>query len=51
MIYNSLETTPENALNGTSVLNTFASLNGANILRVHDVTEATELKKLLSLLN
>jgi dihydropteroate synthase len=35
------------ALNGTTVLNTIALLNGANILRVHDVKEAMEVVKLL----
>ncbi|MGH2666849.1 dihydropteroate synthase [Flavobacterium sp.] len=42
MIYKTLETTAENALNGTSVLNTIALTKGANILRVHDVKEAVE---------
>ncbi|MGC3977208.1 MAG: dihydropteroate synthase [Paludibacteraceae bacterium] len=42
MIYKFLETTPELALNGTSVLHTLALLNGANILRVHDVKQAVE---------
>ena len=42
MIYKLLESTPEEALNGTTVLNTLALLNGANILRVHDVKEALE---------
>jgi dihydropteroate synthase len=46
MIYKMLETTPENALNGTSVLNTIALTKGANILRVHDVKEAVECVKL-----
>jgi dihydropteroate synthase len=46
MIYKTLETTPENALNGTSVLNTIALTKGANILRVHDVKEAVECVKL-----
>lgn len=46
MIYKTLETTPENALNGTSALNTIALLNGASILRVHDVKEAMECVKL-----
>ena len=46
MIYKFLETSPEEALNGTSVLN-FASLSkGARILRVHDVKEAVETIKL-----
>lgn len=42
MIFKQLETNPEEALNGTSVLNTIALLNGAKILRVHDVREASE---------
>ncbi len=46
-IYKILETTPEEALNGTTVLNTLGLLNGANILRVHDVKEAVECIKLL----
>lgn len=46
MIYNLLDTSPEEALNGTSVLNTIALMNGAQILRVHDVKEATEAIKL-----
>ena len=41
-IYKTLGTTVENALNGTTVLNTMALLNGATILRVHDVKEASE---------
>lgn len=46
MIYKSLETIPENALNGTTVLNTVALTKGAKILRVHDVKEAMECVKL-----
>lgn len=46
MIYKTLETTAENALNGTSVLNTIALSKGAAILRVHDVKEAVECVKL-----
>ena len=42
MIYKTLETNAENALNGTSVLNTIALTKGAKILRVHDVKEAVE---------
>ncbi|MEN9521994.1 MAG: hypothetical protein RL065_371 [Bacteroidota bacterium] len=42
MIYKTLQTTADNALNGTTVLNTIALQNGANILRVHDVKEAME---------
>ncbi|HEV8079513.1 MAG TPA: dihydropteroate synthase [Chitinophagaceae bacterium] len=45
-IYKTLNTTAENALNGTTVLNTLALQNGANILRVHDVKEAKEAVKL-----
>ena len=46
-IYKTLGTTPEQALNGTTVLNTMALLNGASILRVHDVREAIETVKLV----
>jgi dihydropteroate synthase len=42
MIFKTLKTNPQEALNGTSVLNTLALSNGANILRVHDVREANE---------
>jgi dihydropteroate synthase len=42
MIYKTLSTTPEHALNGTTVANTLALINGARILRVHDVKEAKE---------
>ena len=42
MIYKLLDTTPQEALNGTTALNTVALLKGANILRVHDVREAVE---------
>jgi len=48
MIYKLLQTTPKQALNGTTVLNTVALLKGANILRVHDVLEAVEVKKIIS---
>ncbi len=47
-IYKTLDCTPEEALNGTTVLNTMAIANGANILRVHDVQEAMETIKLMS---
>jgi dihydropteroate synthase len=50
MINKVLKTTPNEALNGTTVLNTIALLNGANILRVHDVKEAKEVIKLISML-
>ncbi len=46
MIYKTLETKAEFALNGTSVLNTIALQKGSNILRVHDVKEAIECVKL-----
>jgi dihydropteroate synthase len=46
MIYKQLNTCPGNALNGTTVLNTIAIQNGAKILRVHDVKEASEVIKL-----
>jgi dihydropteroate synthase len=46
MIYKTLDTTAENALNGTSILNTIALTKGAKILRVHDVQEAQECIKL-----
>jgi dihydropteroate synthase len=42
MIYKSLHTTPDKALNGTSALHMIALERGANILRVHDVKEAVE---------
>ena len=42
MIYKLLGTTPQEALNGTAVLNTIALTKGAKILRVHDVKEAVE---------
>ncbi|QFQ13333.1 dihydropteroate synthase [Pseudoprevotella muciniphila] len=43
MIYKLLDTTPQEALNGTTALNTIALLKGANILRVHDVKAAAEV--------
>jgi len=46
MIYKTLETSAEFALNGTTVLNTIALQKGAIILRVHDVKEAVECVKL-----
>ncbi len=51
MINKIINTTPVTALNGTSVLNTIALLNGANILRVHDVTEAKQVIKLVDFYN
>jgi dihydropteroate synthase len=46
-IYKTLGVTATEALNGTTVLNTISLLNGANILRVHDVKEAVETVKLV----
>ena len=42
LIFKTLNITPQEALNGTTVLNTIALMNGADILRVHDVKEAVE---------
>ena len=50
MIYRPLDITPQTAINGTTVLNTFALLHGANILRVHDVKEAVEAGKIIDLI-
>jgi dihydropteroate synthase len=47
-IYKTLGVNAEDALNGTSVLNTIGLINGASILRVHDVKEAKEAVKLFS---
>jgi dihydropteroate synthase len=51
MIYKTLETTANEALNGTTVLHTIALQKGASILRVHDVKEAMETIKLVESLN
>ena len=51
MIYKTLKTTPQEALNGTTVLNTIALMKGADILRVHDVKEAKEAVKITKLIN
>ena len=48
MIWKPLEITPDKAANGTTVLNTIALLNGADILRVHDVRNAVEAIKLVT---
>ena len=48
MIYKLLDCTPNEALNGTTVLNTIALQKGASILRVHDVKEAVEVVKLIN---
>lgn len=50
-VYKTLEITPEESLNGTTVLNTVALQNGANILRVHDVKAAKEAITLLKKLS
>ena len=50
MIYKLLGGGPEDALNGTSILNTVALSKGANILRVHDVKEAVEAVKIFTTL-
>ena len=47
MIYKILNSTPENALNGTSILHTVSLLKGADILRTHDVKEAAECVKII----
>lgn len=46
MVYRLLDTTPGESLNGTTALNTIALMNGASILRVHDVREAAEAIKI-----
>jgi dihydropteroate synthase len=46
LIYNTLKTKPDQALNGTTALHMVALMNGANMLRVHDVQAAVECKKL-----
>ncbi|HEY3405816.1 MAG TPA: dihydropteroate synthase [Ohtaekwangia sp.] len=50
-IWKTLSITPEEALNGTTALNTIALLKGASLLRVHDVKEAVEVVKLVSQLS
>lgn len=45
-VYKTLQTTADKALNGTTVLHTIALLNGASVLRVHDVGEAAQAIKL-----
>lgn len=50
MIYRLFDTDPSRALNGTTVLNTFALQCGAHILRVHDVREAVEAVRMIELL-
>ena len=48
MIWKTLDITPDDALNGTTALNAVALMNGADILRVHDVKEAVQTIKLIS---
>ena len=50
MIYNLLETSAEKALNGTSIANTISLLNGAKILRVHDVKQAVECIRIYNMI-
>ncbi len=50
-IYKTLHITAADALNGTTVLNTVGLINGANIIRVHDVKEAQEAITLLNKLS
>ena len=47
MIYKLLEISPEQALNGTTALHTYALVQGARLLRVHDVGEAKEVVRLI----
>ena len=51
LIYKKLGISAEDALNGTTVLHTLALINGASIVRVHDVREAVEAVKLFMLYN
>ena len=51
MIYKTLNTTSQDALNGTTVLNTLALTKGAKIVRVHDVKEAVECVTLFNKFN
>ena len=46
MIFKTLKTSPDTSLNGTTCLNTIALMKGANIVRVHDVKEASEVVQL-----
>ena len=51
MINKVIGTSPVTALNGTTVLNTIALMNGAKVLRVHDVKEAKEAVDLVTYYN
>ena len=48
MLYKTLDISAQEALNATTSANTIALLNGANILRVHDVKEAVEAVKIVN---
>jgi dihydropteroate synthase len=50
-IYKTLSTTADESLNGTTVLNTIGLMNGASILRVHDVKQTVEAIKLFNIYN
>ena len=51
MIWRTLECSPQEALNGTTVLNTIALMKGASVLRVHDVKETVECCHLIAAMN
>jgi dihydropteroate synthase len=51
MIYKPLQSTPSEALNGTTILNALALQKGAQLLRVHDVKEAIECIKIYQLIH
>lgn len=51
LIWKTLSQRPDDALNGTTALNTIAIIKGANILRVHDVKEAMEIIRLVTQMN
>ena len=51
MIYKLLDFTPNEALNGTTVLNTISLMKGASILRVHDVKQAMECIRIVKAMN
>lgn len=51
MIYKTLQITPNEALNGTTSLNTVSLIKGASVLRVHDVKEAKQIIKLYNKIN
>jgi len=49
MIYKLMGSKPEDALNGTTVVNTLSLMGGADILRVHDVREAAEAIRIMNM--